>query len=339
MSVSKILVVAAVGGVVAASSLAGCGGDDTGGSTGGTTTGGSGGECSPTDPTCTKVASECIALEDNKAKDKFGLRMSQLIVTQPAVLAAGFVAGIVRDGVTMNLDKCFLKGGGTFNWLLEFDKATGKLRTGGAKPQQDPTAGYCFTQETVTQGANSFDIAPIEIDAPIDASGMFSAATGADVIVPIYLDIEATNVVLLPLHEARIFNGMVSADNNCIGKFNTDGEAPLTKSNLCLPDPDNGVFSFQNGGELDGYITLEEADTVIVSTLGQSLCVLLSGDPGQYGQGADPQVCKRDGNGKILLTGDTCSTTYPSPDAGCADSFKLGAKFAASAVKINTTCP
>ena len=67
--------------------------------------------------------------------------------------------------------------------------------------------------------------------------------------------------------------------------------------------------------------------------------MLLSGDPNQFGDGGSPNKCKRDAGMKITLQGDRCSTTYPDAAAGCADSYKLGAKFAASGVLLKPSCP
>jgi hypothetical protein len=331
MSLSAILRNVLLCSAALAVGMAGCGSDDeSGGATsGGTTSGG----CEP-NAACQEyvgTTSECLALTDNSAAPTAGLRMSQLTITQPAVLATGAVAGIVGSAVKLDIDDCNLKGSGTFSWLLQFDN--GVLKTGGAKPVTDPRGGFCFVNEMV--GGQT--VAPILADATVGADGSFSAAMGLDVVVPIYLDAAATSVVLLPLNQARLFNGKLSADKNCIGAFNGKG---LDPQNLCLPDEEAGVFSFENGAELEGFITLEQADSVIVDTLGQTLCVLLSGDASQYGTDAPDgtKVCARDANMGIIYQGDWCSTTNAAADASCKDAVKLGAKFAASAVKITGDC-
>lgn len=330
MRASAIVLWLSAGAMVVVGSVAGCGGDDTSGAAAT-----SGADCSPK-AGCSDVESECVALADNSGKTKYALRMSQLVVTTPKVLAEGLVAGIVGEGVTLDREACYLTGGGTFNWLLEFDTATGKLRTGGAKPELDPTKGYCFVEETIA----GVPVAPIEFDAAVDpATGSFSASGAiAKVHVPIYLDIEAQGEpVLLPLSQARMFNGTISGDRNCIGRFDVAGLTAY--NNLCFPDPDNGVYTFENGAELDGFVTLEEADGVIVDVLNQSLCVVLSGDPDMYGTTDAVKKCTRDGMGKIILQGDRCAATYPDTAAGCADSVFLAAKFAASGALIRESCP
>lgn len=309
--------------------MAGCGGDDETG----TSSGSSGATCEP-DAACKSyvgTTSECLALTDNTGSASAGLRMSQLVITRPPVLATGAVAGIVGGAVKLGIDECHLKGTGTFSWLLQFENGT--LKTGGAKPVTDPRGGYCFVNEMV--GGQT--VAPILVDAPVGADGSFSAAMGADVVVPIYLDAMATQVVLLPLNQARLFGGTLSTDQNCIGDFNGAG---LDPTNLCLPDEEAGIYSFNNAAELEGFITLEQADTVIVDTLGQSLCVLLSGDATQYGVDAPDgtKVCARDANAAIVYQGDWCAATNAAADAACKDAVKLGASFAASAVKITGDC-
>jgi hypothetical protein len=286
--------------------------------------------CAPTGE-CAAVKSDCLALVDNTGKtDKIGLRMAQLAITKPEELAKGAVKSIVANGITMNLDKCNLQGQGTFSWLLEFDTTTGKLKTGGAKPVADPFAGYCFVQDT----ANG--IAPITVDAPVTAGKFETTEADLSLTVPIYLDAAASSVVLLPLEGVKIFNATLSADNNCIGKYNAD---TLSVDNMCLPDEEAGISYFTDSASLQGFVTTEQADTVDVSALTQSLCVLLSGDAKTYGTDVNGVTkCTRDANNKILLKGDWCSTTNAAATADCADAFQLGATFAASAVKISGDC-
>lgn len=323
MRLSKLCAVVLSGlcGVIAASA-AGCGGDDGtggGGSGGGTTTGDL--TCDPTCEEAKGAASECLAIVDNKESATYGLRMAQLTIEKPTVLANKTISGIIDAAVTLNLDNCNLTGDGTFSWILEFDSATGKLKTGGAKPVKDPAQGYCFVNETL----GTTPVAPIVVDAAPDASGKFSVGVGGNVVVPIFLADDASMFILLPLRNAKIIDATLSADKNCIGTYNSD---KLDPELLCEPAGD--VTRFTNGASLDGHITLEEADAVDISTLGRSLCALLTGV-------SDPK-CERDANNQITAKGDWCSTTDAAADGTCADAFKLGATFAASAVKVNGDC-
>jgi hypothetical protein len=334
MRFRNVIFVLGLGAGIAPIVVAGCGGDETGATsaTANTTTASSmtgGATCIPKDPQCNQVASECIALTDNKGAASPGLRMSQITITKPTVLApGGFVGNLVANGVQMNLDTCNLTGGGTFSWLIQFDTAASKVRTGGAKPVSDPFGGYCF----VNQILGGIQIAPAEADAPI-SGGAFSADIG-NVTVPIFLDAAASKYVLMPLKQGKI-TGTLSEDNNCIGKYNGD---KLDPADACLADPPE-TLQFENAGTLEGFITLEDADSVIIDTPHQSLCVLLSANAAMYGDGGMPNKCKRDMAGKIVFQGDWCEATNAAADAMCSDSAKLGAEFAASAVKISGNCP
>ncbi|MEP7123583.1 MAG: hypothetical protein ABJE95_21825 [Byssovorax sp.] len=344
MRLSNVILVLSLGGVGATGAIVGCG-SDTATATGGTSTTGGGGSASTStgsdatsggDPCspgaqCPQVASsKCISLADNSAAKQFTLRMANLTLTAPPALTKGLVKGVVQNGVTMNLAPCNLNGGGTFSWLLQFDTATGMIKTGGGKPADDPTKGYSFVDETIMQGGKAFKIAPFTAPAPI-TGGKFAIVKGQDVIVPVYLDLKAMAVVLLPLHAATL-TGTISPDNDCIGQYNSKG---LDPAGGCLADDKNPSFIGADGkadsdGKLDGFITLEEADTVIVDAVGQSLCVILSGDAATYGDGGMPAKCKRDAAMKINFQGDWCQA---SNDMACKDSVRLQANFSASGVK------
>lgn len=318
--------------VIAAFSIAGisaataCGDDSetTVNPTGGAT-------CVPTDPACPAldVTSDCLGLVDNSGKDEFALRLSQLEISAPAVLASPAVKSIVADGVNINLPACNIPGDGTFSFILQFNRTSGKLLAGGAFPEASPADGYCFVDDAVN------NVAPVEVDSNLNADGTFSTAPLPLVTMPIYLDLEATSAVYLPLREAEISSALLSSDQNCIGRFNGDGLQPV---NNCLPNAEKGIDYYINGASLDGYITLEEADTVVVDVLKQSLCVLLSDDVNQFGDDGDPKRCTRDANGDIIFQGDWCSTSNSAD--GCKDAVKLAAKLAASSVAVRTTgCP
>lgn len=283
---------------------------------------------------CSVADRDCLALVDNKGAEQFGLRMSQIVISKPAALAAATLVGkTVAGGVALGNSACFLEGKGTFSWLLQVDTATGKVCTGGAKPVANPADGYSFVKETVSQGGKDFNIAPIEVTVDLTAP-LIDSKTPLDVVVPVYTDAaDLTKVVLLPLKKARIFDATLSADHNCMGEFNGDGLDPF---NNCLPYPEENQFTFKNGGKLEGYITLEDADSVVVAELSSSLCALITGE----NDGGTPiKKCQRDAMGKIAFPGDWCDATNAAATATCSDAVKLGAEFAASAVKINGGCP
>jgi hypothetical protein len=282
---------------------------------------------------CTVADRDCLALVDNTNAPQFGLRMSQIVISKPDTLAAAtFVGKTVASGVAIDRTECFLSGQGTFSWLLYVDTAKGTVCTGGAKPVANPEDGYSFVKETITQGGTDFNIAPIEVAVDISAP-VIDSKTPLDVIVPVYTDAkDLTKLVLLPLKKARIFDAQLSADHNCMGSYNAEGLDPF---NNCLPYPEEGQFTYKNGGKIEGYITLEDADSVIVDLAGASLCKLIT----NTSNGGTPDKCERDASGKIVYKGDWCDATNAAADATCADAVKLLAEFSASAVKINGGCP
>jgi hypothetical protein len=293
-----------------------------------TTAASGGGTCLPTDASCPAVAvkSDCLALVDNTGKDKFVQRLSQLSVIKPDALKSELIYGIISKAVYVNLPAtCNIEGDGTFSLITEFDKTAGVLRVGGAYPETDPTKGYCFVHDS----ANG--IAPIEIPFNLAPDGTFATDAIPSVKVPVFTDITATRVVYLPLHETVLRNAKLSADQNCIGSFNT---ADLSPTLGCFADPPE-IEYFINGGTLEGFIALEEADTVDVEEVGASLCVLLTGNSQEWGDGAMPiSRCKREA-GAIMFKGDWCSTT--NSEGGCQDAMRLAADFAGSSASLRTT--
>jgi hypothetical protein len=340
MRFTNVICVLAFGGLAAATSGIGCsGGGDTSGSTSGNATTGTGGSdmtgstsstgsagaaaCSPTDAACTKVTSECIALADNKGKDTFTLRMSQLTVAKPAALSKGVAKTAIAGALLMNLKQCNLAGQGTFSLLMQFDTKAKKLTVGGATPVMSPLKGYTFAKGM----AAGLDISPVITDLNLDATNKFSPAKGVDLNIPIYLSAtETTPGIVLPLHQASIA-GTLSDNNNCVGKYNAD---KLDPKKLCAPT--DTVPAFTDAASLDAFVTLEQADNLPISAVGQTLCVLLSDDATMYGDMSTPKKCKRDAGGKIVFKGDWCSTTNMAASATCADALKLTATLAASSV-------
>jgi hypothetical protein len=327
-------------GLAASASVVGCGSSpaaNTGGASsgsptsttgttgaGGTTSSSSGSAaaCAP-GASCPAKDKSCIGLVDNTGLTTFGLRMAELDLSKPAALTSGVIAGVVGGAVQINgmaLAACNLSGSGTFNWLLQFDTTAGTLETGGAKPVPDPTQGYSFDMDTMN------NLAPVTLMTKPDSTGKFSVSMGQDVRVPIFLDAAGTMVVILPLKNATL-SGTLSTNQNCIGTYNAAG---LSAANSCLPGP--GMPQFNDAGTLTAIMTLEDADSVPISALSESLCVLLSGNATMYGVMKNGElVCTRDANNNIIFQGDTCSMAGGT----CTDSVALDANFAASSVKIN----
>ncbi|MFO0551707.1 MAG: hypothetical protein U0271_25200 [Polyangiaceae bacterium] len=313
---------------------AGCGDDSTGGSGGGSS------NCEPA-AGCPAVESDCIAFTDNSAKDSFALRMSHLTVTKPTALTDPTVTNLLTKGITLDYTECkssdglsLFTGQGTFNWILEIDKTASTLRTGGAVIETDPTKGYCFVDDTI----GGFAVAPLTTNIAIAADGSFEIQDVRDVVVPVFTDVnDPSKVILLPLRGVSIFDAALSTDNNCIGTFNS---ANLDPGNLCLESTDTPMFI--DGASLQGYVTLEDADAVLVPELGNaSLCALIAG--AQYVDQATKK-CQRDANNAIVYQGDWCQGAMEGDpggpaDASCADAMQLQATFAAAGATLRTDCP
>jgi len=317
----------------------GSGGSGQGGAAtgvGGTSTGdgGSGGgpppPCAPTDPICNQVDSDCIALYDNAGRDKFGLRVQQTTIFKPDAFASGLEYSAIVQSMTMNLPECYLAGGGTINWLVELDLTTDTARVGGSKPVADPFQGYSFVDEMVEVDTGVFlDVSPAEVTGTIEPDGSVATDTISSVTVPIYLDQAATSFIMVPVREARVYDGKLSADQNCVGSFNA---TELDPDKACLPEINKDIKSFVEGAKLEGYILLEEADDVIVTAFGlnRSLCVVLAQDVGEFGTGSNPTRCARKQNGEIKFPGDWCSATNApwTPSCACCPTWISGRSWA-----------
>jgi hypothetical protein len=298
---------------------------------GGTTTTSSSGDGGPPEYACSPPAScqaghACLSLEDYTGEPLFSLRMSQLTFTSPMALTQGLVKAVVSGGVTPNIPSCNVNGPALFSWILQFNTSASTLQTGVAKPVADPTQGYTFVDEIMMQGGVPFHVHPVTFpDLVLAPDGSFSVGTGLDILIPIYLDATGTNAVIIPLRAMRMFAGRLSPDHDCIGSYDAEG---LDPANGCIATDARPAFI--DGASADGYVTLEDADTVVSTGVGMTLCVLLTGD----GDGGTPvSKCKRM-NGTIRAKGDWCSTTNAAATVGCADADRLAATFAASAIRL-----
>ncbi len=302
----------------AAALAAGCGADD--GST--LTTGSEALHCGIA-PACEAVDDACLGAVDNAAATRFGLRISQLDVTRPAELTDGTVGRVVASDVLPADASCRLYGSGTFSWLLRFDTEAGTLETGGAKPVTEAGAAYSFVDEEV----KGFHVQPRTYALTRGADGAFSAPAGQDLVLPMYLDEGATQVVVLPIRAARFTGGVLSRSQSCIGQYNAAGLDPASS---CVADDRSPEFL--TAASVSGIIGLEDADLVRIDCFAETLCARLAGNDAAYveSDATGTTVCRRDGAGKILLQGDACVA-----GGTCADGVVVEASFAASAVRID----
>ncbi|MGC4118120.1 MAG: hypothetical protein QM765_26935 [Myxococcales bacterium] len=284
--------------------------------------------CSP-EATCT-LQHDCMGYVDNAGKSSFGLRMGQLHFVKPGALSQGIMAVVFSSQVLQDAPACRLTGTATTNWLLQFDTAAASLKTGGAQPVTDPTAGYSFVDRVVSQGSQQIHLQPVVYSGVSLQGGSFSTAPAEVLQFPMFLNAQGTSLFVLPLHHLALA-GTLASDQNCIGRYNAEG---LDPANSCQGD--NTHPTFLPGGSGTGCISLEEADGIVVEALSQTLCVLLSGNASMYGTKNGPTtVCKRDSQGQIVYQGDWCLATNAAASAGCADAVSMEISFEAGSVTIN----
>ena len=287
--------------------------------------------CSPDASVCTTADPLCVALTSNSGLTKFGLRMSSITIANPAVLTTGAIAQTITLDMIPNAPGCYLSGGGSFSWLLQFDTLAGTVKTGGATPPANPSQGYAFADQMITQGSNTFHVQPTTYTQPSSPGGTFGPTPAADVIIPMFLDPAGSEVILFPLRSLSL-QGTLSPNDDCIGTFDAQG---ISQNTGCQPSSTAPLFN--NGGGATAFINLNDADQVVVGGgLSESLCVLLSGNGQLYGM-AGPNnvaVCTRDTNGNILFQGDWCTATNSAASTTCADAVQFSFQYAAAGVTI-----
>jgi hypothetical protein len=259
--------------------------------------------------------STCLPLADNKGKDVADLRIRRLNIAAPEALAGALIQNVVvNTGIELAEPSCAENGNGLFSWLLRVDTKGNTVLTGGGAPSTDPAGkGYCFARFTLA-GTN---VEPIR--ARIERNGTtFKTVEPLDVNIPIFLSEKLESAIILPISGARVEGVTLSPDGNCIGQFNGAALDPSCSEDRSL------CQKWTTAGALGGYITLEQAEAVKITTLDdKSLCAYLA---------SETKSCARDASGKIIFRGDYCSAEN-SPGS-CADSVWLAATFAASAAKI-----
>jgi hypothetical protein len=215
-----------------------------------------------------------------------------------------------------------------FSWLIQVDKSTNTIVTGGARKSADHV-NFSFLQgETVnpsdlgllcpgfgTNGGSPITLAPVTGKVHWNGN-TFSTDLVPKINIPIFDSTVVTNPpVILPLQEAYMKNVTISSDSNCIGSWQKDYFCGDSKG-------------WTTDGVLIGKITADDADQVPVKTAGcQSLCKLLVNDASK----SDGNFCKKGPDGKHVLAGigDACVG-----GVGCNNAFLLSATFGAYGVNI-----
>jgi hypothetical protein len=284
--------------------------------------------CTPGNPTCDTHGSVCLATAHAHGAPVFGLRIAHFALTAPKAFTTGIVQSVFNSSTSPSLPACGVQGAASFNWIFRFDETIGSVTVGAAKPVADPSTGYAFIDGVMELGGAMFAIKPAHAKMSLDA-GCGLTIGASDVDLPFFQDVNANTFTILPMRSVTFQGVHVTPDHDCIGAYNATG---LDPANACLPDETHPAFL--DGGQIDAFIPLEAADLVLVPPLGQTLCVLLSGDASLYGDGGQPQKCKRDTNGQIVFQGDWCETSNGPAQPGCANAVRFSGSFAASGVAI-----
>ena len=268
-------------------------------------------------------AGECLNTVDHTGKTQVALRVRRLAVAAPEALTINLVQHtILNKAMDLTNTACFERGDGSFNWILQVDKATSRLITGGAAPA-DPTGagGYCFVRTKL----NGFDVAPSDVKLTQDAQGRYTTETVPELNVPIFVQNKRDNIIILPLRQVTVKDITLSPSGNCIGSYRAGG----VSKHLGCRENITDCPKWNTSASLSGYIKLSDADKIDIIDIGKSLCTILTNRTG-----TDGKTCPKTAAGDVDFKGDYCSTTK-SP-GGCQDSFWLAATLAASATTIQT---
>jgi hypothetical protein len=278
-------------------------------------------------PTCSLAATcgnvnECLNTVDHTGQTKVSLRVRRLAVSAPESLTIPLVQRtILNKAMDLTNVACSERGDGSFNWIMQIDKATNRLTTGGAAPA-DPTGagGYCFVRSKL----NGFDVAPIDVNLTKDAEGRYTTETVPVLNVPIFVQGKRDNIIILPLRNVTVKDVTLSPSGNCIGGFRAGG---LDGANDCRENTTD-CPKWTTGGSLGGYISLADADKIEIIDIGKTLCTVLTNKTG-----SDGKSCPKTATGEPDVKGDYCSTTKSA--GGCQDSYWLAATLSASAATID----
>ncbi len=280
------------------------------------------GFCRTTCPTDTA----CMA-PVKQSGDVLNYRMGRITLWAPASLVS-----LQGMAVTPFVDpSCMTPSTGEgFSWLMQLDRSKNTLLTGGANKSTDHKTFSFLTGQTVDpskldllcpgKGFGQAGAQPVPLDpvtVKVSWSGnTFSTEMLQKINIPIFDTTVASNPpVILPLQEAYMKDVTVSADNNCIGSWDSNYYCGVSEG-------------WTTDGVLIGKITADDADQVPVSKVGcSSLCALLVGDATKTDSTGH---CLKGSDGKVVAGyGDSCVGGQ-----GCNNAFLLSATFSAYGVAI-----
>jgi hypothetical protein len=280
------------------------------------------------------VAQQCLATVENHGEPRFGLRIAELGFSSPASFAdqGGVQALLVNLLFAPDLQACGLLGGGDSSWLLGFDLAASTLTVGGAPPPADASSPYALADQTIQQGTRTIAIAPVTYSLSVGADGSFSTTAAQDLQLPMFFPGSGPTEDgphALTLHALTFSNMVVSATHDCIGSYDP---AIFDTQKDC--NAGTGATTYVHAGRLEAYISLEEADTLPISTLDETMCALIAGSSSFLDSSGPMSTCARGASGAIAFKGNWCSATNAAATATCFDAARVVATFAASAALV-----
>jgi hypothetical protein len=173
-------------------------------------------DCKQLSTTCPTTpcdgTSPCLAMAQNSADKPADLRIRKLNITAPpSLVSPPFLQhSIIDQGVNLK-NLCGEGGDGSFSWLIHFDTITKQETTGGAPPTDDPfNVGYCFVNEQI----NGMQVKPVTVGVTKNADGTWTSDLIPKLYVPIYVHGQASNMVILPLTDAKVQEVTHSAAGN-----------------------------------------------------------------------------------------------------------------------------
>jgi hypothetical protein len=283
--------------------------------------------CAIQDAGCNPGLSACGATEVYDGAPRFALRMAHVDFQKPYALSTGVAKSLLQNWLAAPPPVCHLPDH-LLTWILELDLNEHTLTTGGAVVNAGAAPGALFINQSIE--SSGYGTAMIPATGPLMlGNGCDLDVTVGDVNMPVQYDAAGPGNIYLPFRHLRFSGGKVTPDHNCIGRY---ADEELSPASGCAAPA--GASPYQDGAELHGIFTLEDADKVVIGPLQESLCVFLSGDANTYGMQVDQfKRCKRDASNHIVFPGDYCSVTNQPAQGGCADALEVSATFTAVGVK------
>lgn len=274
--------------------------------------------CSSIDASTCGSPDTCMPLVHNADRPTKGFRMRKIEFIAPKRMTdPAFQTSIIDLDMELKQPVCGTPGRSGFNWLLDVDRDHGTLLTGSGPPPADMKAGFCFFDK----GQGGSETGPVKAKVTFRGD-TFDSEVFPRLDIPILSQGNVNDVVRVPMQSVRFSGVTLSESDDCIGRFQKTALA-----DDCLPRDLSACAPWATAGAVAGFVTLEDADTVKIADLGQSLCAFLTGSVGPDGK------CERTGSA-LKAKGDYCSTT--GEPGGCEDSVWIAATFAASAVAVQT---